>query len=123
MVEQQFESVCMRTDACVCVCVTHRVAAGFMDDNPIGEGLVVGLDVQRSLSPVQRVLLDEVHIVHPRNLHHRYRMQAVAGQLMLKSATDTRWGTTSSNLPDRGHSNHRAKRLQLNEPSGMEIIH
>lgn len=39
-----------------------------MDDDPVGEGLVVRLDVQRPLFPVQAVFLDEVHVVHPRNL-------------------------------------------------------
>lgn len=53
----------------MCVCVTHRVAAEFVDDDSVGEGLVVGLDMERPLSLVQSVLLAEVHIVHPRNLH------------------------------------------------------
>ena len=40
-----------------------------MDDDPVGEGLIVGLNVQRPLSAVQSVVLTEVHVVHPSNLH------------------------------------------------------
>ena len=39
-----------------------------MDDDPVGEGLIMGLDVKGPLLPVQRVFLDEVDIVHTCNL-------------------------------------------------------
>lgn len=39
-----------------------------MDDDPVGEGFVMGLDVKSPLLSVQRVLLDEVDVVHARNL-------------------------------------------------------
>lgn len=45
-----------------------------MDDDPVGEGLVVGLDVQRPLLSVQGVLLDEVDVVHTSNLQNKYLM-------------------------------------------------
>lgn len=71
---QEQASVCV----CVCmsapslithaVCATHRVAAGLMDDDPVGEGLIMGLDVKRPLFSVQGVFLDEVHVVYPCNL-------------------------------------------------------
>lgn len=47
---------------------TDRIAARLMDDDPVGEGLIVGLDVKCPLLSVQRVFLDEVDIVHTRNL-------------------------------------------------------
>ena len=54
---------------CACFPVsTHGVAAFFTDDDPVGEGLVVGLDVQGPLEAVQGVLLVEVHVIHPGNL-------------------------------------------------------
>lgn len=53
----------------MCVCASHRVAAELMDDNAVGEGLIVRLDVQRPLAAVQRVLLDEVNVVHARDLN------------------------------------------------------
>lgn len=34
-----------------------------MDDDPVGEGLIVGLDVQGPLLSVQCVLLDEVDVI------------------------------------------------------------
>lgn len=39
-----------------------------MDDDPVGEGLIMGLDVKCPLFSVQGVFLDEVHIVDPCNL-------------------------------------------------------
>lgn len=39
-----------------------------MDDDSVGEGLVVGLNVKSSLLSVQCVLLDEVDVVHTCNL-------------------------------------------------------
>lgn len=39
-----------------------------MDDNPVGEGLIVGLYVQCPLLSVQSVLLDKVDVVHTSNL-------------------------------------------------------
>lgn len=39
-----------------------------MDDDPVGEGLIVGLDVQSPLLSVQRVPLDEVDVVDTCNL-------------------------------------------------------
>lgn len=39
-----------------------------MDDDPVGKGLIMGLDVKCPLLSVQRVLLDEVDVVHARNL-------------------------------------------------------
>lgn len=39
-----------------------------MDDNPVGEGLIMGLNVQSPLLSVQRVFLDEVDIVYACNL-------------------------------------------------------
>lgn len=57
---------------------TDRIAAGLTDDDPVGEGLVVGLDVKCPLLSVQGVFLDEVDIVHTCNLqttntHTRYK--------------------------------------------------
>lgn len=40
-----------------------------MDDDSVGEGLIVGLDVKSPLLLVQCVLLDEVDVVHACNLH------------------------------------------------------
>lgn len=39
-----------------------------MDDDSVGEGLIVGLDVKGPLLSVQCVFLDEVHVVHTSNL-------------------------------------------------------
>lgn len=39
-----------------------------MDDDSVGEGLIVGLNVKSSLLSVQCVLLDEVDVVHTCNL-------------------------------------------------------
>lgn len=39
-----------------------------MNDDPVGEGLIVGLDVECPLFFVERVLLDEVDVVHARDL-------------------------------------------------------
>ncbi len=47
---------------------TDRIAAGLMDDDPVGEGLIMGLNVKCPLLSVQRVFLDEVDIVHTCNL-------------------------------------------------------
>lgn len=47
---------------------TYRIAACLVDDNPVGEGLIVGLNVQSPLLSVQRVFLDEVDIVYTCNL-------------------------------------------------------
>lgn len=43
---------------------SDRVAAVFVDVDSAGEGLVIGLYVQSSLSSVQRVLLDEIYVVY-----------------------------------------------------------
>lgn len=50
---------------------TDRIAADLMDDDPVGEGLIMGLNVKRPLLSVERVLLAEVDIVHTRNLQTR----------------------------------------------------
>lgn len=42
-----------------------------MDDDPVGEGLIMGLDMERPLFSVKCVLLDEVDIVHACNLQTR----------------------------------------------------
>lgn len=47
---------------------TDRIAAGLMDDDPVGEGLIMGLNVKSPLLSVQRVFLDEVDVVHTCNL-------------------------------------------------------
>lgn len=47
---------------------TDRIAAGLVDDDPVGEGFIVGLDVKSPLLSVQCVFLDEVDVVHARNL-------------------------------------------------------
>lgn len=39
-----------------------------MDDDPVGEGLIMGLDVQCPLLSIQCVFLDEVHVVHTGDL-------------------------------------------------------
>lgn len=63
-------SVCVLPPSLIthAVCATHRIAAGLMDDDPVGEGLIMGLDVKRPLFPVQGVFLDEVHVVYPCDL-------------------------------------------------------
>lgn len=43
---------------------SDRVAAVLKDIDSAGEGLIIGLYVQSSLSSVQRVLLDEIHVLH-----------------------------------------------------------
>ena len=53
------------------MCGTDRIAADLMDDDPVGEGLIMGLNVKRPLLSVKCVLLDEVDIVHTRNLQSR----------------------------------------------------
>lgn len=47
---------------------TDRIAAGLMDDDPVGEGLIMGLNVKCPLLSVERVFLAEVDIVHTCNL-------------------------------------------------------
>lgn len=39
-----------------------------MDYDPVGEGIIAGLNVQRSLPSVQRVLLVKVDVIHTSNL-------------------------------------------------------
>lgn len=39
-----------------------------MDDDPVGEGLIVGLDVQSPLLSVQSVFLGEVNVVDASDL-------------------------------------------------------
>lgn len=47
---------------------TDRIAAGLMDDDPVGEGLIMGFDVKCPLLSVQGVFLGEVDVVHACNL-------------------------------------------------------
>lgn len=47
----------------------HRVVAALADDDSAGKGLVVDLNVERPVSTVQSVLLDEVQVVYTSNLH------------------------------------------------------
>ena len=47
---------------------TDRITAGLMNDDPVGEGLIMGLDVQRPLLSVQSVFLAEVDVVHTSDL-------------------------------------------------------
>lgn len=42
-----------------------------MDDDPVGEGLIVGLNVKGPFLSVQCVFLDEVDVVHTCNLQTR----------------------------------------------------
>lgn len=42
-----------------------------MDDDSVGEGFIVGLDVKGPLLSVQCVLLDKVDVVHTCNLQTR----------------------------------------------------
>lgn len=50
---------------------TDRIAAGLMDDDPVREGLIMGLNVKCPLFSVERVFLDEVDVVHTCNLKTR----------------------------------------------------
>lgn len=59
---------CLAASLCLCARRPHRVAAVFVDDDAVGEGLVVGLNVQGPLPRVERVLLDEVDIIHTGDL-------------------------------------------------------
>lgn len=47
---------------------TDRIAAGLMDDDPVGEGLIMGLNVKCPLFSIERVFLAEVDVVHTCNL-------------------------------------------------------
>lgn len=49
----------------------HRIAADLVDDDSVGEGLVVRLDVKRPLLSVQRVFLAEVDVVDTCDLQTR----------------------------------------------------
>lgn len=51
---------------------TNRIAAGLMDDDSIGESLIMGLDVQCPVLSVKCVFLDEVDIVHAGNLKRHF---------------------------------------------------
>ncbi len=48
---------------------SDRVAAVLIDIDSAGEGLIMGLYVQSSLSSVQSVLLDEIHVLHSCHLN------------------------------------------------------
>lgn len=48
---------------------THRVFAALTDDDSVGKGLVVDLDVERPVSAVQSVPLRKVQIVYASHLH------------------------------------------------------
>lgn len=52
--------------------VTHCVGAVLVNDDSVREGFIVGFDMQSPFSPVQRVLLDKVDIVHSSNLGKRH---------------------------------------------------
>lgn len=47
-----------------------------MDDDPVGEGLIMGVNVQRPLFSVQGVFLDEVDIIHTSNLQNTHAKMA-----------------------------------------------
>ena len=63
-----------------CVCATDRIAAGLMDDDPVGEGVIMGLDVKCPLLAFESVILDEVHIVHTRNLQTKHTTHVTRNQ-------------------------------------------
>lgn len=48
---------------------SHRVTAEFMNDDSVGEGFVVRFNMKSSFSVVQRVLLNEVDVIHACNLY------------------------------------------------------
>lgn len=78
-----------------------------MDDDPVGEGLIVGLDVKRPLFPVQGVFLDEVHVVYPCDLQSQHTRGSHTGTEEGKAATARRPLTRFSR---RGASTSRAQR-------------
>lgn len=47
----------------------HRVVAALADNDSVGKGLIVDLNVERPVSAVQSVLLDKVQVVYTGNLH------------------------------------------------------
>lgn len=47
---------------------TDRIAASLMDDDSVGKGLIMGLNVQSPLLSVQRVFLAEVDVIYTCNL-------------------------------------------------------
>lgn len=47
----------------------HRVLAALSDNDSVGKGLVVDLNVERPVSAILRVLLDKVQVVYTGNLH------------------------------------------------------
>lgn len=87
---------------------TNRVAAGLVDDDPVGEGLIMGLDVERPLLSVQGVFLDEVHIVHPCDLQMQHTHGsgccsggAEAGSSRIKRTRFSRRGASTSRAQRR----------------------
>lgn len=62
---------------------TDRIAAGLMDDDPVREGLIMGLYVKCPLLSVQGVFLGEVDVVHACNL------QTTQTQLLLQKTKRT----------------------------------
>lgn len=48
---------------------SHRVVAALSDDDPAGKCLVVDFNLERPVSAIERVLLDEVQVIDTCNLN------------------------------------------------------
>lgn len=47
----------------------HRVVAALADDDSAGKGLVVDFNPERPVPAIERVLLEEVQVIHTCDLH------------------------------------------------------
>lgn len=89
-----------------------------MDDDPVGEGLIMGLDVKRPLFSVQGVFLDEVHIVDPCNLQSQHAHDSFCCTEQIKAENSQIKHTRFSS---RGASTSRAQRRSTlwEDPSSL----